>query len=469
MKGFNMPKKENLELKLNLIYQNVRLDGVFVEKKHFFIGSNKKVFWQILDSNFPKKHKLVTKIGENKYQINLPSKAKIEKLEKGDIQLSSEKISQFEKNGNFTIDDKFSGSIILNSEYKIEFLFIKRPTFEVTVPKEYENLLKRHISFEEKRAYTIIFSFFIFGLILSIIVNSIDIPEIEIDDIKAIEYAAQVIMPSAPEEKEEPIPQEVPEGVEEKGEQQAPAGEEVTTGDAEPAEESQAVEQVTSHREQVATAQKAFRSQMFATIGGRGTSGGIATGLTIIGGTEEIEEGEEGVADEGGNLASALSGGGLITKRKIAIGKDVNISIAGKGSGQISAEVVEDAAKAEALIKKGGLKSGKVSSLKGSVKARMIRKKSNILDVISNYQGGLKFIHSEFLKKYPNLFGTIYLHFIIDENGNIKNISILKSKSTINNPEFEEKILQKVRSWTFPPIKKGSGNIEFNYPLIFTR
>ena len=455
-------KKEGLELKLNLIYQNTLFDRVFVEKKYFFIGSNKKVFWQILDSKFPKKYKFIEKTGVKKYKINLPPNTKIEKLEKDNTSLSAEKINQLEKKGNFIIDEKFSGTIVLNSEYKIEFLFIKRPVFKVTIPKEYENILKRQISFEEKRAFTIISFFFIFGLILSIIVGSITLPEIEVDETMAIEYAAQVIMPSVPEEEEEPIPEttegfeEVPKTIEG----------ETTAETEEAAEESQAVEQAASHREQVATAAKAFRTQMFASIGGIGTSGEIATGVTLIGGMGETEE--EGAA-AGGDLASTLASGGVISKRKISVGKGAKISIAGKGSGQISAEIVEDAAEAEALIRAGHLKKGKVSSLKGSVKARMSRKKTSLLKVISNYQGGLKFIHSEFLKKYPNLFGKIYLKFVISENGEVKDITIVKSKSTINNSEFETKILEKIRSWNFPKIKKGSGDVEFLYPLIFSR
>jgi len=45
-------------------------------KNKFFIGSDKYLFWQILDESFPEKHLFVTKKGDQLY-LQLPPGAKV--------------------------------------------------------------------------------------------------------------------------------------------------------------------------------------------------------------------------------------------------------------------------------------------------------------------------------------------------------------------------------------------------------
>ncbi len=440
--------KHNIDLKLKLFYKDCLINTEVVKRnKPFIIGRHKKVLWQILDSKFPSKYKFVESIAINSYKINLPPKAKIEKLEKNNIAISKEEKEKLTKVGSFLIDNSFSGTIILNSDYMVRFFFTKKLDVNNHIPSEYKNILKRPMSSEDRRVIIILSFLIVFWLVISILAESLTLPERIVEEIKFTEYA-QIFMPSMMEEdilitKEA----EFAEGKE--------PGEGI--------EDEEVSEPVLGREEQIAQASEEFRTQLFASIGGIGTTGSVASGFIQVGGMGKIEE-EEPI-----DIALALESGKAIPKTNIPIGIRTRVSIAGEGLGQIEGEKFVDVTEAEKLERTGQLEKAKNLSIKGSIKARKARKKADLLNVIASYSGGLEFIHSEMLKKYPDLFGKIYLKFVISEQGYIKSLNIIRHKSTINNPEFENRILEKVHSWRFPTIAKGVGEIEILYPLIFIR
>lgn len=459
-----MPEtKGNLELKLKLFYKDNFIDGQSFHNrmgkktnKPFVIGRHKKVFWQILDPKFPKKFNFI-KSQDQKYKINLPPNAKIEELQKNNVSLDKTQIERLIKNRSFVIDDRFSGTIILNSDYKIKFLFIKKPVIKAQIPPEYKTILKRHLSKEDKRAVSIFTFSMLLGIVVSIIIASITLPERVTENVKAIEYAARIIMPAITEEEFTPM-------------ETVGFGEATTGGEAEgegeggEATEAQVATQVVDRQAAVSRRATRFKTQLFASIGGIGTTGGVATRYALTGGAVEGEEG----TSTGGDLASQLASGTVMTKT-VAGGEGVKLSVAGGGGGNIDAKLVQ-AGEAARLIKTGGLKRSTISSIKGSARAKFQtgRKSADFMKVFDSYTPGLNYIHSEMLKKYPNLHNVkIMVRILVDERGIVKSVTIDRANSISSNTEFENRILQAIRSWKFPKIKAGMGEVEYKYPLMF--
>ena len=149
----------------------------------------------------------------------------------------------------------------------------------------------------------------------------------------------------------------------------------------------------------------------------------------------------------------------------IAVMVAVLICITGCEKKEKVEEKSNDATREEAIAK------APIAAIKGSSKAKFCdgRKSADFMKVVSYYEDDLTEAHSHMLKKYPNLEGKIYVKIVVEESGRVKNVTIDKNRSTINSPEFEKRILEKIRLWKFPEIESGLGEVEYVYPLIFIK
>jgi len=99
---------------------------------------------------------------------------------------------------------------------------------------------------------------------------------------------------------------------------------------------------------------------------------------------------------------------------------------------------------------------------------------SNVLSVKPEFPGGdnkmLRFISTNI--KYPNsakennIFGTVFISFIVEKNGKLSNIKVIRSKS----PELDEECLRVVN--LFPDFKPGEINetpvkVKYIVPIKF--
>jgi len=113
-------------LNLKLKYKGQYLDTVKYNKdfkKHFVIGSDKHLFWQILDSAFPKKYQILNKIG-NKFVINLRNNMTTS-VKKDGKQLSMEELKKENllRGNKLYIDEKTEGSINFGNDWEMEFVY----------------------------------------------------------------------------------------------------------------------------------------------------------------------------------------------------------------------------------------------------------------------------------------------------------------------------------------------------------
>lgn len=164
-------------LNLKLFYKNKVLDTARYNRdftKSFQVGSDKRLFWQILDSAFPKKHKLLSKDGAG-YKLHLTDKMEVEFSSGGKIFNRQELVSASKlKNNILKIDKDSSGSINLANNWDIQFSFAVPYQFtpnpqEIAIAKEFA---KRPPADAEHRKLTrLVFTGLIFTAILIYIGN----------------------------------------------------------------------------------------------------------------------------------------------------------------------------------------------------------------------------------------------------------------------------------------------------------
>ncbi|MFL5356489.1 adventurous gliding motility protein GltG [Archangium sp.] len=156
-------------------------------------------------------------------------------------------------------------------------------------------------------------------------------------------------------------------------------------------------------------------------FGGLGLRGGGGGGG---GGGETIGIGAVGTKGRGGGMGGYGSGvGGLSGKQSV----DVGIA-------------AEDA------------------TVTGSLDKELIRQ------VIQRNKNQIRFCYESLLNRFPKLGGKVSIRFTIASEGNVVTSSV--AQSTAGNPELEQCVAGRVRTWAFPK-PKGGGSVVVTYPFIF--
>jgi len=158
-------------LKMNLYYKGKELNYVTSTdklKSDFYIGSNKHLFWQILEKSFPDKQKFVSKKG-NKYVAYLSPKMKVN-IEKNDKQLSMAELkSQKILQGNeLYLTSGMRGAIAVAEDWEVKFKFFQyKPK---TISKDELRLIKKYATWsplKSEEKFTRIFLFLAFLVTLA--------------------------------------------------------------------------------------------------------------------------------------------------------------------------------------------------------------------------------------------------------------------------------------------------------------
>ncbi|MCC6543769.1 MAG: TonB family protein [Nitrospirae bacterium] len=93
------------------------------------------------------------------------------------------------------------------------------------------------------------------------------------------------------------------------------------------------------------------------------------------------------------------------------------------------------------------------------------RSQASVKDVIKSHRGSLDFAYRKALRSDPTLKGIISIEFTLAPDGTIINARIVSS--TVGDPEFEEDVLKRVKTWKFPAYP-DSGNTIVTYPIEFS-
>jgi TonB family protein len=122
-------------------------------------------------------------------------------------------------------------------------------------------------------------------------------------------------------------------------------------------------------------------------------------------------------------------------------------------------------AKSSVLTKIGVADAGKAESMDRSVKFTGTRPASEVASFISKKQATVSMLYEERLKSNPTLEGKLTVVMVIEEDGTVSAVSILRSESTLDDPDFSAELLRRIKRWIFPP--SSGGPVEMKSPFLF--
>jgi hypothetical protein len=184
--------------------------------------------------------------------------------------------------------------------------------------------------------------------------------------------------------------------------------------------------------------------------------GGFATGIdAIISGTGGLK-----------------SGGGGGTGRKgvagIGYGAGYGSGFGGSGSGGVD-DLIGNLMGGDGggldLKKKGALKLNAPDFIKGGSLTGG-RSRASIQRVVMQNMAALRYAYNKRLRDKPGLTGKITVKWAIDEFGKVLFAQVVES--TINDPELETVVKEKIMRWVFEKIDKPGDVTECVYPFVFS-
>lgn len=228
--------------------------------------------------------------------------------------------------------------------------------------------------------------------------------------------------------------------------------------------------------------------------------------------TEIIGTGDDGPAGGGGGEGSGSGGGlgddfaskgviGLITKMGIGgnvadlLGTGSDLDLAVTSIGGLSTEGGEigyGSGGAPGFGTGGGLGSGGGSGLgglassgapgtgkkitkgrmkvqppgiSGSAASNSLRSSAAIARIVNQRKSGIEYLYKKHLKTSPNMEGKMVVRFTIAADGSVTAASTISSG--LGNSTLENEILSRIRTWRFPPIDPGAGDVSVVYPFVF--
>lgn len=93
------------------------------------------------------------------------------------------------------------------------------------------------------------------------------------------------------------------------------------------------------------------------------------------------------------------------------------------------------------------------------------RSTASILAVVKSHAPGLRHLYNQHLRTHPGLQGKVTVRFSIDARGTVVHVALLGT--TTGDGEFEQAILQALKSWRFEPVRQ-LGVDEVTVPLQFS-
>ncbi len=66
------------------------------------------------------------------------------------------------------------------------------------------------------------------------------------------------------------------------------------------------------------------------------------------------------------------------------------------------------------------------------------------------------------------LDGKLVIHWVVDDQGAVKEVSMLEGKSTIKDTGMQSCITDMFKTWSFPPAPKGQV-VSIDYPFVFKK
>jgi TonB family protein len=122
-------------------------------------------------------------------------------------------------------------------------------------------------------------------------------------------------------------------------------------------------------------------------------------------------------------------------------------------------------AKVGAASKIGVMELEKPELLERNSKYTGDRSMADVGVFISKKQSMINLMYEEKLKVDPTLEGKITVVLVIEEDGRVSSATVLRSETTLNDPDFQADLLRRIKRWIFPP--STGGPVEMKSPFVF--
>jgi TonB family protein len=188
--------------------------------------------------------------------------------------------------------------------------------------------------------------------------------------------------------------------------------------------------------------------------GGRAVAKG--RGLVDFGGLEDQLANLEGLTKFDANLDANSGGGNRPATRDGGLRDLSGIDKMVKGFKN---------AKVSALSKIGMMELEKPELLERNSRYTGDRNLSDVGAFIARKQNMVTMLYEERLKINPTLEGKVTVVIVIEEDGTVSSATVLKSETTLDDPDFQAELLRLVRRWILPP--STGGPVEMKSPFVF--
>lgn len=296
-------------------------------------------------------------------------------------------------------------------------------------------------------------------------VKSVDYSSLDkktLDDIP--ERIARIIMPMKPPGKAVPKPEEGPR------KSGKAAAKDPGAAASEAAEDASAAARIERSRrtvtQQVAeTQQRIQKSAVLAILSGKGpatagvtTSRARARGRSLVdfGGLDASLADLEGLTKFDSKLDANPGGGKGAKSRDDGVGAMTGIDKMVKGFQN---------ARMGAASKIGVMELEKPELLERNSRYTGDRSMADVGTFISKKQNMVTMLYEERLKVDPTLEGKITVVLVIEEDGAVSSATVLKSETTLHDPDFQAELLRRIKRWVFPP--STGGPVEMKSPFVF--
>jgi hypothetical protein len=93
------------------------------------------------------------------------------------------------------------------------------------------------------------------------------------------------------------------------------------------------------------------------------------------------------------------------------------------------------------------------------------RSLQEVASFINQKQSVVSMLYEERLKVNPALEGKITVVLVIEEDGTVSSATSLRNETTLDDSEFIDQLLRRVKRWVFPP--SSGGPVQMKSPFVF--
>jgi TonB family protein len=93
------------------------------------------------------------------------------------------------------------------------------------------------------------------------------------------------------------------------------------------------------------------------------------------------------------------------------------------------------------------------------------RNLQDIATFINKKQAMVSMLYEERLRVNPSLQGKITVVLVIEEDGTVSSAGVLRSETTLEDADFQNELLRRIKRWIFPP--STGGPVEMKSPFVF--